>query len=68
MADGETLEDAVRREFAFLITDHGFRLTRAQGHFVRLESPILGVQVVLDRGRQVEVLVFRLGHESPTEG
>src|SRR5437763_5632499 len=49
------------------MADHGFRLTQAQGHLVRLESPILGVQVVLDRGPQVEVLAFRLGYESPTE-
>jgi hypothetical protein len=67
MANDASLEEAVRREFAFLISDHGFRVTEAQDALVRLESQTLGVKVVLDRGPQVEVLIFRLGHESPTE-
>jgi hypothetical protein len=65
MYGSETFQADASRELAFLV-ERGFRTVESSPHLVRWESETLGAEAILDRG-QVDVAVFRLGHEQPWE-
>src|SRR5579864_5981060 len=58
----EPFADVVANKLAFLLSEHGFRVTEAGKHVVLLETPALCVQAVRDPRGEVEVNVFRRGH------
>jgi hypothetical protein len=54
---------AVRRHFAFLVDEHAFRVGDESRHAVRLESPTLVVDAVLDPLGELEVRLRRRGDD-----
>jgi hypothetical protein len=63
MDSDEGFPAAVQREFAFLITEHGFRLTSDEDRRVRFESSTVGVTATFDPRGEIEVRVAQLGRE-----
>ncbi len=68
MLKGSAFGDLVRRELGFLIRDRGFRVVRETEFVVRLESEAMGVQAAFDPRGEVDVGVFRLGHDEADHG
>lgn len=66
--DAESLSTAVRRELAFLLSDHDFSPVSEDPHIVRWESPTLGLQAVWDPRGEVAVRIFMLELGEPSEG
>ena len=67
MSDHEAFLEAVGRELAPLLGEHGFRLVSESQHSVRFESETLGAEAHFDPRGEVDVGVFRLGREAPFE-
>ena len=63
----EAFAEAVARELAPLLSDHGFRLVSDSDYLVRFESETLGAEADFDPRGEVVVGVFRLGREAPWE-
>jgi hypothetical protein len=57
----EPFADVVADKLAFLLSEHGFRVTEAGERIVVLETPVLCVQAVRNPRGEVEINVFRLG-------
>ncbi|MGH3024773.1 MAG: hypothetical protein ACRDNI_14040 [Gaiellaceae bacterium] len=67
MDEALAFAETVRRELAFLIDHHGFRIVSESEYLVRLDSETLGAEAMFDPRGEVGLEVFRLGHEGPRE-
>lgn len=68
VSDAESFSTAVRRELAFLVSDHDFSPASEDTHLVSWESPTLGLQAVWDPRGEVAVSIFLLELGEPSEG
>lgn len=67
MRERELFPEAVRRQLAPLLNDHGFRLVSESDHLMRFESETMGAEAMFDPRGEVGLEVFRLGREAPWE-
>jgi hypothetical protein len=68
VSDAERFPTAVRRELAFLLSDHDFSPVSEETHIVSWESPTLGLQAVWDPRGEVAVSIFLRELGQPSEG
>src|SRR4051794_2812295 len=67
MADTRGFPETAKQELSFLIDERGFAVVTEDQYHVRLESESVGVVASHDPRGEVEVRVFRLGHDDPYE-